>query len=120
MSERNAAEDPVVKAVFDHNWELASFLIPMPLVRRAVEQRFYSRVEKEVYKNLSRLTAQWDEKVQAAIFSTATEAGRRFDELIATVTHLLSEEDGRAKTETRFFLERVREALRQFAPAAEP
>jgi hypothetical protein len=87
------APDVSVGKVFDHSWEIASFLIPMPLVRWAVERRFYTRIEREVYKNLSRLTTQWEERVQAAIFSAAEEAGRRFDELVATVQRLLSEQD---------------------------
>jgi hypothetical protein len=61
--------------VFDHTWEIISFLLPMPLVRRvSVERRFYERVEQEVYKNLSRLTTQWEERIHAAIFNTAREA----------------------------------------------
>lgn len=105
--------DISVGKVFDHNWELASFLIPMPLVRWAVERRFYERVEREVYKNLSRLTTQWEEKIQAAIFETAKEAERRFVELIATVSRLLSAEDQGANADIGSFLQRVREALKQ-------
>jgi GTP-binding protein EngB required for normal cell division len=101
--------------VFDHSWEIISFLIPMPLVRWAVERRFYERVEQEVYKNLSRLTTQWEEQVHAAIFSTAKEAERRFDELVVTVGRLLSGEDQHSKTNISSYLDRVRDSLKQLS-----
>ena len=107
--------DVSVGKVFDHSWEVISFLIPMPLVRWAIERRFYGRVEKEVYKNLSRLTTQWEERIQDAIFKTAKEAEHRFDELIATINHLLSGEDQGANAKISSYLERVRETLRQLA-----
>lgn len=107
--------DISVGKVFDHSWEVVSFLIPMPLVRGAIERRFYDRVEREVYKNLSRLTTQWDEKIQAAIFKTAKKAERRFDELITTINHLLSGEDQQVSTKIGSYLERVRETLTRLA-----
>jgi len=93
--------------VFDHSWEIASFLIPMPWVRWAVERRFYHRIESEVYNNLSRLTTQWEERVNASIFSAAKEASRRLDELVATVDHLLSEQDGKAQETIAGYLDEV-------------
>jgi GTP-binding protein EngB required for normal cell division len=107
--------DISVGKVFDHSWEVISFLIPMPLVRWAIERRFYDRVEREVYKHLSRLTTQWEEKIQAAIFKTAKEAELRFDELITTINHLLSGEDLQANTKISFYLGRVREMLKQLS-----
>lgn len=97
--------------VFDHSWEIISFLIPMPVVRWAVERRFYDRIDHETYKNLSRLTAQWEERIHAAMFQTANEAERRLDELIGTVTRLLSVEGPQSTTSIAVYLQRVREAL---------
>jgi hypothetical protein len=104
--------DISVSRVFDHNWEVISFLIPMPLVRWAIERRFYERVESDVYKSLSRLTAQWEEKVHEAIFRTAKEAERRFDELVMTVSHLLSGEDQQTTAKISSYLERARKMLK--------
>jgi GTP-binding protein EngB required for normal cell division len=101
--------------VFDHSWEIISFLIPMPLVRWAVERRFYGRVEEEVYKNLSRLTTQWEEKIQAAIFQAGREAERRLDQLVATVDRLLSSEEADVRDEVRSYIKRVKEAVRLLA-----
>lgn len=107
--------DISVSHVFDHSWEVISFLIPMPLVRWVVERRFYERVEQEVYKNLSRLTTQWEERVHASIFNSAKEAERRFDELVLTVGRLLSGEDEHATIYVCSYLNRVRETLKQFS-----
>jgi GTP-binding protein EngB required for normal cell division len=107
------APDISISHVFDHNWELISLLIPMPLVRWAVERRFYERVEREVYVNLSRLTAQWEERVHAAIFKTAKEAERRFDDLVITVGRMLLREDRQGKTSISIYLDRVRDTLKQ-------
>ncbi len=81
-----------ISRIFDHNWELISPLIPVFLVRGLLERRFAEKVESEVFKNLSRLTSQWEEAIHAAIRSTETEALRRFEELVLTVQRLLSTE----------------------------
>jgi GTP-binding protein EngB required for normal cell division len=105
--------DVSVGKVFDHSWELISFLLPMPLVRWAVERRFYERVEREVYKNLSRLTTQWEERVQKAIFAAAQEAEHRHDELLTTVNEILTKQDRSATAEVSACLIKIREALEQ-------
>ena len=105
--------DISIGKVFDHSWEVVSFLIPMPLVRRTMEGRFYQRVEKEVSKNLSRLTAQWEEKIHSAIFETEKEAERRFDDLVTTIDHLLSGNND-SSNQISSYLERVREMLQRF------
>ena len=107
--------DISISHVFDHSWEVISFLIPMPLVRWAVERRFYKRIDQEVYKNLSRLTTQWEERIHAAIFGTAKEAERRFDELVVTVGRLLSGEDQHSNTNISSYLDRVRDSLKQLS-----
>ena len=87
----------------------------MPLVRWAIERRFYRRIEREVYKNLSRLVTQWEERLHAAIFQSAKEAEHRFDELITTIKTLLSGEDHGTKAKIKSYLERVSEMLSQLA-----
>jgi GTP-binding protein EngB required for normal cell division len=59
------APDVKIGRAFDHNWELLSPLIPMSILRQAVLRRFRRKIADEAFKNLSRLTAQWDEIVRA-------------------------------------------------------
>jgi GTP-binding protein EngB required for normal cell division len=82
--------DVKIGRVFDHNWELLSSLLPMGLLRRAVLRRFRRKVGDEVFKNLSRLTSQWEEIVNAAIGQLQREAERRMEDLVSTVDRLTS------------------------------
>lgn len=77
--------------VFDRNWELLGVLVPMWLVKGWVERHLLNRrLPYEIYKNLSRLTSQWEENVNASIFGVEKQAEARLDELMATVDNLLS------------------------------
>jgi GTP-binding protein EngB required for normal cell division len=82
--------DIKIGRAFDHSWEMLSPLIPMALLRRAVFQRFRRRIADETFKNLSRLTTQWQEIVSGAVFELQKEAERRLDELVATLERLTS------------------------------
>lgn len=84
------APDVRIGRVFDHNWELLSPLLPMALFRSAVLRRFQRKVGDEVFKNLSRLTSQWEEIVNGAINQLEREAETRIEELVATVDRLTS------------------------------
>jgi GTP-binding protein EngB required for normal cell division len=84
------APDVKIGRVFDHNWELLSPLHPMGLLRGAVLRRFQRKVGDEVHKNLSRLTSQWEEIVNAAIAQLQREAERRIEDLVSTVDRLTS------------------------------
>jgi hypothetical protein len=106
------APDISVGQVFDHSWEIISLLIPMPLVRWAVERRFYEKTRWETHKNISRMTTQWEEIVQAAIFKTAKEAERRFDELIGTIGRLLSGADEQSKSRITSYLDQIKDMLK--------
>jgi hypothetical protein len=108
-----SSPDISIGKVFDRSWELISLLIPMPLVRWAVHRRFCERAERAAYVNLSRLTAQWEERIHAAIFATAKEAERRLAELIITVSHLLTGPDRRGKNGINSYLDRIRGTLKQ-------
>jgi GTP-binding protein EngB required for normal cell division len=92
------APDVSISKVFNHDWELVFALIPMFLVRGTIERHLSERVESEVFKNLSRLTSQWQEIVCGAVRSSEQEAHRRVEELVSTVQYLLSsEDDGRTE-----------------------
>jgi hypothetical protein len=84
------AADVKIGRVFDHNWELLSPLLPMGLLRRAVLRRFQRKVGDEVFKNLSRLTSQWEEIVNGAIAQLQREAENRIEDLVSTLDRLTS------------------------------
>jgi GTP-binding protein EngB required for normal cell division len=97
--------------VFDHNWELLGFLVPMWLVRGWVERHLLnSRLPYETFKNLSRLTSQWVENVNDSIFAVEKQSELRLDELMATVDSLLSRSSLEAPR-IRSDLKRVEAAL---------
>ncbi len=85
-----ASPDVLVGRIFDHNWELLSWLIPMSLVRSAVLKHFHRKIEYLVFANLSRLVAQWEETVNAALLSLEKESTRRFDGLVGTIETLIA------------------------------
>lgn len=82
--------DVRVGRAFDHNWELLSPLIPMSILRHSILRRFRARIEDEIFKNLSRLTSQWEEIVTSAVCELQGEAERRVEDLVATVERLTS------------------------------
>ncbi|MGA2184222.1 MAG: dynamin family protein [Bryobacteraceae bacterium] len=90
-AEEPRTPDINVGKVFDRNWELLGFLIPMwlfqGLIRRHLLQR---RIPYEVFKNLSRLTSQWEENINAALRGIERQAAARLDELMATIENLLA------------------------------
>lgn len=105
--------DVTVGKIFDHDWEIISPLIPMSVFRPVVERRFLAKVEYEVFKNLSRLTSQWEEVIQVAISATEAEAERRFDQFLATIGRLLTQTDVSQRAILSDLLRRVREISNQ-------
>jgi GTP-binding protein EngB required for normal cell division len=88
--------DVRIGRAFDHSWEILSPLLPMALLRTAVLNRFRRKIADETFKNLSRLTSQWEEIVTGAIYQLQREAERRMEELLTTVQGLLSASSDRA------------------------
>lgn len=81
--------DVSVGRVFDRNWELLSPVLPVTLIKPLVRSHFARQVPYVVYKNISRLTSQWEESINAALLSMGKEAERRLDELMETVERLI-------------------------------
>ena len=88
--EEPRAPDVRVGRIFDRNWELLSWAIPMPLVRRMLLNHFHRKVADLAYINLSRLATQWSDIVGAALQALEKEALRRLDGLVATIEKLTS------------------------------
>jgi GTP-binding protein EngB required for normal cell division len=82
--------DVRVGKIFDHNWELLSWLIPMAVVKGAVLKHYHRKVEDLVFTNLSRLTSQWESTVNTSLFALEKEAIRRLDGLISTIEKLIA------------------------------
>ena len=82
--------DVRVGKVFDRNWELLSFLVPMVLVQGVVKRHFERKVTDVVFMNLSRLASQWEEIVSGALLTLEKESMRRLDGLIATIERLIA------------------------------
>ena len=112
--------DVSVGKIFDRNWELISWLIPMGVFRGVVHGRFREKTAGEIFKNLSRLATQWEERVSAAIGATAEQAGRRLDELTATVRRLLECEGSERAAAIRPLVEQLEAALRGRPERHEP
>jgi GTP-binding protein EngB required for normal cell division len=109
------AEDPRspdvrVGKIFDRNWELLSFLIPMTLFRGIVGRHFERKAGDVVFMNLSRLASQWEEIVNRALLKLEKDAMRRLDSLVATIQKLIASA-GQEAPRIREDLERL-QALR--------
>jgi GTP-binding protein EngB required for normal cell division len=83
------APDIRVGQIFDRNWELLSPVMPVALIKSLVRRHFTQRIPDIVYANISRLTSQWEDSINAALLSVGKEAERRLDELIATMERLI-------------------------------
>jgi hypothetical protein len=81
--------DVRIGKVFDRNWELLSFIIPMRFIKGTLKRHFQRKVDYVVFMNLSRLAAQWEEIVNTALLGLQTESMRRLDNLISTIQKLL-------------------------------
>ncbi len=88
--EEPSAPDVRVAQIFDHHWELLSFLVPMGLVQGVVHRHFAGKVADGVFMNLSRLASQWEGSVIASVNVLEREALPRLEALVATIETLLA------------------------------
>jgi GTP-binding protein EngB required for normal cell division len=80
--------DVRVGKIFDRNWELLSFLLPMSLLKGQLKRHFERKAADVVFMNLSRLASQWEEVVNASVSMIEKEAIHRLDGLISTIEKL--------------------------------
>jgi GTP-binding protein EngB required for normal cell division len=109
------APDVRVGKIYDRNWELLSWLIPMPLVRGRLGRHFERKTDRLVLVNLSRLAAQWEDAVQAAYAAMEKDAQRRLEDLVATVERM-TEAAGDEAPRIRADLLELEEARRLLRP----
>ncbi|MFZ5927387.1 MAG: dynamin family protein [Acidobacteriota bacterium] len=100
-----------VGRIFDRNWELLSWAIPMTVFSGVVRRHFRDKIGRAVEINLARLTSQWNDAAAGACGALLLEAKRRLDSLVHTVEQVLSTAQGQAE-EIRQDLGRLEEALR--------
>ena len=103
--------DVRVGKIFDRNWELLSWLLPMGLVKGVVLKHYQRKVEELVFANLSRLATQWQEIANASLSALEKESLRRLDGLIGTIEKLIASA-GQQAPQIREDLQRLEE-LRQ-------
>jgi GTP-binding protein EngB required for normal cell division len=98
---------------FDFHLDLIWFLIPMFLFRPLFEKHYRNLVPGEVIVNLSRLAAQWEERINRTIEGMKKQAIQYVRDELATIEALLSQAGGqteeirRARDELRAQLERL-------------
>jgi len=85
-----------VGKIFDHNWELISWIVPMTLVRRAVLRHFERKADDLLSANLSRLVAQWEELAAISLRAVEKESAERLDRFVSTVESLIGRTRERA------------------------
>lgn len=85
-----------VGKIFDHNWELISWLVPMPLVRGAVLHHFERKAGDVLTANLSRLVTQWEELASDSLHVVEKESAQRLDRFVSTVESLIGRTRERA------------------------
>ena len=104
--------------VFDRNWELLSPVLPVWMIKGAVHRHFARTISYLVYQNLSRLSSQWEESLNSALWGIEKEARRRLDELIVTVDRLLESGGDERSLQLRADLERLEKARKSLAAGA--
>lgn len=100
-------EHPDIKAVraFDYHFDLIWFLIPMFIFRRLFEKNFLSKIPYEVEANLSRLAAQWEDRINRTIEEMRKQALKYVQDELATIEALLSGTQGQSGEIRRIILE---------------
>jgi|MudIll2142460700_1097286.scaffolds.fasta_scaffold11820_3 GTP-binding protein EngB required for normal cell division len=91
-------EHPDIKTVrtFDYHFDLIWFLIPMVIFRGLFERHFMKKIPYEVTANLSRLAAQWEDRINRTIDDMRKQALKYVQDELSTIESLLSRSHGRS------------------------
>jgi len=89
-------DHPDIKTIrsFDFHFDLIWFLIPMFIFRSLFEKHFISEIPREVEANLSRLAAQWEDRINRAIEEMRKQAINYVKVELSTIDALLSKTSG--------------------------
>lgn len=88
--------DTKTSRIFDYHFDLIWFLIPMCLFRRVFEKHYLNQIHGEVRVNLSRLAAQWEDRINKAIEGLKKQALTYVQDELATIEALLSRPQGQS------------------------
>jgi hypothetical protein len=89
---------------------LLSPVLPVWLIRAAVHRHFARTISYLVYTNLSRLSTQWEESINGALWDVEKESRRRLEELLGTVERLVESSSNESAPQLRADLERLEQA----------
>lgn len=89
--------DVGITRVFDFHFDLLWFFIPMFLFRKLFERHFIALIPRAVEMNLSRLGAQWENRINATIEEMRKQAAGYVKDEIATIEALLEGSSGRTE-----------------------
>jgi len=82
---------------FDFHFGLIWFLIPMFIFRPLFERHYLKQVPYDVVVNLSRLAAQWEDRINKAIEGMKKQALKYVQDELATIEALLSRAQGQTE-----------------------
>ncbi|HVO66198.1 MAG TPA: dynamin family protein [Syntrophales bacterium] len=94
--ELSEPDHPDIKTIrsFDFHFDLIWFLIPMFIFRGLFERHFIREIPREVEANLSRLAAQWQDRINRAIEEMRKQSINYVKEELSTIDALLSKTQG--------------------------
>jgi GTP-binding protein EngB required for normal cell division len=105
--------------LFDREWQLISFLIPMSLAKGIIHAHFRRKIADTVFKNLSRLASQWEQSVNPALYAMDKEAAGRLEDLVSTIERLIAAA-GKEAPRIQEDLGRIEMACGELASSAKP
>jgi GTPase Era involved in 16S rRNA processing len=99
-----------ISRTFDFHLNLFWFLIPMFIFRRFFERHYLNQVPNIVVVNLSRLAAQWEDRINKAIDGMKKQALKYVQDELATIESLLSRPHGQTE-EIQRTIEELKEII---------
>jgi GTP-binding protein EngB required for normal cell division len=106
--------DISISRTFDFHLNLFWFLIPMFIFRRLFERHYLNQIPNIVVVNLSRLAAQWEDRINRAIEEMKKQTLKYVQDELATIEALLSRAHGQTE-EIRQRIEELKEQLERAA-----
>ena len=106
--------DIKIGRTFDFHFGLIWFLIPMFIFRPLFEKHYLNEIPNEVFVNLSRLAAQWEDRINKAIDGMKKQALKYVQDELATIESLLSRPHGQTE-EIQRTIEELTKQLKQVA-----
>jgi hypothetical protein len=86
--------DIKISRIFDFHFDILWFLIPMFIFRSMIERHYFNQISWQVTVNISRLAAQWEERINRAIEGMRKQALKYVQDELTTIESLLSQVQG--------------------------